>query len=102
MVTASVWDAIQSGAAHAESTGFYNAMRESRLRQTGVYLKNKGKEMAKRTLQNCTVIKRALVNGKKWPHQQAGKCKGYSNIKGRIIPKCMDCKLRQEKKKNGK
>lgn len=53
--------------------------------------------MSKRTLQNCSIIKQALANGKSWPDQLAGTCRGYLNQKGKQHPKCKQCHLNKVK-----
>ena len=49
--------------------------------------------MPKRTMENCSVIKKAVKMGIGECGTEDGKCKGYTNEGEEPCIKCIDCKL---------
>ena len=52
--------------------------------------------MAKRTVENCSIIKKAVRKGEGDPWVRNGKCPGYSHTEGdEPIEECLKCKLNE-------
>lgn len=59
--------------------------------------KKAGRKVAKRTVENCSLVKKAVKRGIGTPQMQSGKCMGYSagdnDANDEPCEKCKVCKL---------